>query len=94
MNYILAISLLIISYLLGSIPSALIIGKTFKNVDVREHGSKNLGATNTFRVLGLKMGLAVFVMDAVKAAIVVGLVQFNAFGIKDQVFHCLIYSWL
>ena len=92
MNYILAISLLIISYLLGSIPSALIIGKTFKNVDVREHGSKNLGATNTFRVLGLKMGLAVFVMDAVKAAIVVGLVQFNAFGIKDQVFHCLIYG--
>ena len=65
MNYILAISLLIISYLLGSIPSALIIGKTFKNVDVREHGSKNLGATNTFRVLGLKMVFKDITMDEV-----------------------------
>ena len=38
---------LIISYLLGSIPFGLVIGKVFKNIDIREHGSKNTGATNT-----------------------------------------------
>ena len=48
---IVPIILLIASYLLGSIPSALIIGKIFKGVDVREHGSKNMGTTNTLRVL-------------------------------------------
>ena len=43
---------LTLAYLLGSIPSGLIIGKTFYKIDIREHGSKNLGATNSFRILG------------------------------------------
>lgn len=56
----------IICYLLGSIPSALIIGKLFRNTDIREHGSGNLGATNAIRVLGKKLGLIVAVMDVLK----------------------------
>ena len=56
------------SYLLGSIPAAYIAGKA-KNVDLRKHGSGNLGATNVFRVLGWKIGLAVFVADALKGAL-------------------------
>jgi glycerol-3-phosphate acyltransferase PlsY len=44
--------LILIAYVLGSIPNALWVGKTFKNIDVREHGSKNTGSTNAARVLG------------------------------------------
>lgn len=49
--------LIILAYLIGSIPSGLIIGKTFYNIDIREHGSGNLGGTNSFRVLGKKQAL-------------------------------------
>ncbi|MCL2329133.1 MAG: glycerol-3-phosphate 1-O-acyltransferase PlsY [Bacteroidetes bacterium] len=55
------------AYLLGSIPSAVWIGKAFFNTDVREHGSGNAGATNTFRVLGKKAGIPVFIIDLLKA---------------------------
>jgi glycerol-3-phosphate acyltransferase PlsY len=58
---------LAISYLLGSIPFSLIIGKLFFKKDVREYGSKNLGGTNAGRVLGKKVGLAVIALDHVKA---------------------------
>lgn len=54
------------AYLLGSIPSGLIIGKLFFNTDVRQYGSKNIGATNTYRVLGLKAAIPVFLGDAAK----------------------------
>ncbi|RID82856.1 glycerol-3-phosphate 1-O-acyltransferase PlsY [Peribacillus asahii] len=57
---------LLLAYLIGSIPSGLIIGKTFYKVDIREHGSKNLGATNAFRTLGIKPGIAVTLMDILK----------------------------
>ena len=60
---------LILAYLLGSIPSGLIIGKTFYKVDIREHGSKNLGATNTFRILGIKPGITVTLMDILKGTL-------------------------
>ena len=55
------------SYLLGSIPAAYIAGKA-KGVDLRKHGSGNLGATNVMRVLGTKIGLAVFLFDMAKGA--------------------------
>ena len=92
MNIPLSIMLLIISYLLGSIPFALTAGKMVKKIDLREYGSKNLGATNTFRVLGLKWGILVMLLDAFKAAACVIVVQYNFFNIKDQVFHPLIYG--
>lgn len=60
------IGLAIVAYLLGSIPSGLIIGKLFFNTDVRLYGSKNIGATNTYRVLGWKAALPVFLCDAGK----------------------------
>ena len=58
------IGLAVVAYLLGSIPSGLIIGKLFFNTDVRLYGSKNIGATNTYRVLGMKAALPVFLCDA------------------------------
>lgn len=56
----------VIGYLFGSIPSALIIGKTFFNKDIRNYGSGNLGGTNAGRVLGAPIGITVIVMDALK----------------------------
>lgn len=60
---------LLLAYLIGSIPSGLIIGKIFYKVDIREHGSKNLGATNTFRTLGIKPGIVVTLMDILKGTL-------------------------
>ena len=60
------VSVLFISYLLGSTPAAIWVGKGFKGIDVREHGSGNAGTTNTFRVLGVPFGVTVFVLDFMK----------------------------
>ena len=60
---------IVIAYLLGSIPSALIVGKISKNIDIREHGSGNLGATNAFRVLGTKAGIIVTLSDILKGTL-------------------------
>ena len=60
------LSYMLIAYLLGSIPSAVWIGKRFHGKDVREFGSKNAGATNTFRVLGKKTGVVVLLLDIAK----------------------------
>jgi len=58
----------VVAYLLGSIPSAVWIGKIFFKKDVRKYGSGNAGATNTFRVLGVKAGIVVLAMDVSKGA--------------------------
>ena len=63
---VLDIGLIAVAYLLGSIPSAVWIGRRFYGVDVRQHGSKNAGATNTLRVLGLRAALPVFAIDMLK----------------------------
>jgi glycerol-3-phosphate acyltransferase PlsY len=56
----------IIGYLLGSIPSGVWLGKAFRGIDIREHGSKSIGATNVFRVLGAKLAIAVLLIDVAK----------------------------
>ena len=61
--------LMIIAYLLGSFPSALVIGKTFYNKDIRNYWSGNLGSTNAFRVLGKKGGAIVFILDILKGGL-------------------------
>lgn len=57
---------LIIGYVMGALPNGVWIGKHFKGIDIREHGSKNSGATNSYRVLGPKYGLMVLAADALK----------------------------
>src|SRR5690625_2541361 len=66
MNYVI---FAFIAYILGSIPSALLVGKIGFHIDIREHGSGNMGATNTFRVLGIKAGAIVTVADILKGTI-------------------------
>jgi glycerol-3-phosphate acyltransferase PlsY len=72
---ILIIGIIVVAYLLGSIPTSVWIGKRFYNIDVRQHGSGNAGATNTFRVLGAKAGIIVFIIDAFKGFIAVKLLN-------------------
>lgn len=83
----LTVVIIVLAYLLGSIPSGLIIGKVFFEKDIREHGSGNLGGTNSFRVLGVKAGLAVTIADILKGTLATALPFF--FGV-DSEFHALI----
>jgi hypothetical protein len=63
--------IIILSYLIGSFPTGVIAGRLVKKIDIREHGSGNTGATNSFRVLGWRVGLAVALIDMLKGAAVV-----------------------
>ncbi len=78
------ILLFILAYLIGSIPTAVWLGKGFFGVDVRQHGSGNAGATNVFRVLGQKAGIAVFLIDAAKGMLAVNLTDFFFVPIQDE----------
>ncbi len=78
------IILLVVTYLIGSVPSAVWVGKAFHGIDVREHGSGNAGATNTFRVLGKKAGIPVLLLDVLKGTIAVNLVLIQSkYAIED-----------
>lgn len=68
--------LIVIAYLIGSIPTALIISKRFFGVDIRDYGSGNMGATNTFRVLGNRYGIMVMILDMMKGMAAVMLYNF------------------
>jgi glycerol-3-phosphate acyltransferase PlsY len=87
--------LLIASYFIGSIPTALIVGKLAYGIDIREHGSKNPGATNTLRVLGKKAAIFVLIVDILKGAIAALLPRYYHidaeslyFGLMAVVGHC------
>ena len=69
----------VVSYLIGSMPTALWVGKAFYGIDIREHGSGNSGASNTFRVLGKKAGTAVLLIDIIKGLTAASLVRYFAF---------------
>ena len=77
MEIITIIATLVGAYLLGSIPSAVWIGKAFYGVDVRQHGSGNAGTTNVMRVLGKKAALPVFIIDGLKGYLAVALAAWS-----------------
>ena len=79
MEIIFIIALTILSYLLGSIPSSVWVGKAYCGIDVRDHGSGNAGATNTFRVLGKEIGFIVLFLDIIKGVTAASLVHFLHF---------------
>ena len=74
---IFTVGMIIGAYLIGSVPTSVWIGKIFYDKDVREYGSGNAGATNTFRVLGTKPGLIVFFIDLLKGLLAVNLISLN-----------------
>ncbi|MBL7910402.1 MAG: glycerol-3-phosphate 1-O-acyltransferase PlsY [Bacteroidia bacterium] len=78
--------LIILAYLIGSIPTAVWIGKAFYNIDVREFGSGNAGATNTFRVLGQKAGIPVLIIDILKGSLAVLLAFLSPYVFESDEF--------
>jgi len=74
---------LVVGYLCGNLNTAYIVGKYFYNIDIREHGSGNLGATNTLRTLGKKAGAIVLVGDFLKVFLPAIIVRFLIFGGRE-----------
>ena len=79
------IILIVVAYILGSVPNALWIGKVFKGIDIREHGSKNTGSTNAARVLGAKLGILTLILDISKGAIPVALSLFMKADLLENI---------
>jgi glycerol-3-phosphate acyltransferase PlsY len=73
-------ALLLISYLIGAIPTSVIAGRLIKGIDIRKEGSGNAGATNTWRVLGWKAGVTVLVIDLVKGMLAASAIPLLPFG--------------
>lgn len=76
--------LIILAYFIGSIPTALIISKMFFQIDIREYGSGNMGATNTFRVLGPRFGTIVMVGDMLKGILAVSLYNLLPYYLTNE----------
>lgn len=76
--------LLILAYFIGSIPTALIVSKSFFSIDIREYGSGNMGATNTFRILGSKYGTIVMVGDMLKGILAVSLYNLLPYYLTNE----------
>ena len=78
--------LIILAYLIGSIPTAVWISRAFFGIDIRDYGSGNSGATNTYRVLGSKWGTVVMIGDMMKAVIAVKLVFLLPFSFSSDLY--------
>ncbi len=76
--------LILLAYFIGSIPTALIVSKAFFNIDIREYGSGNMGATNTFRILGPKFGTIVMVGDMLKGILAVALYNLLPYYLTNE----------
>ena len=78
--------LIVVAYLIGSIPSAVWISKFFFDIDIRDYGSGNAGATNTYRVLGQKWGTIVMIADMGKAIVAVKLAFFLPYVFENDLY--------
>ena len=76
--------LIIVSYIIGSIPTALIVSRRFFGIDIRDYGSGNMGATNTFRVLGSRYGTMVMIIDILKGMAAVMLYNLLPFYLNHE----------
>ncbi|MBA3829542.1 MAG: glycerol-3-phosphate 1-O-acyltransferase PlsY [Taibaiella sp.] len=78
--------LIVLAYLIGSIPTAVLVSKKVYGIDIREHGSGNAGATNTFRILGSKAGSLVMLVDMLKGFVAVKLCLLSPFAWNSEPF--------
>ncbi len=83
------VTFLVLTYLISAIPFGLLLTKVFLNKDIREFGSKNIGATNVTRVAGKKLGLATLILDGAKGAIMVIIARF-VFSDSANLHLCLV----
>ena len=79
MHTVLHIGLILTAYLIGSIPTSVWVGRRLYDIDIRDHGSGNAGATNTIRVLGWRTGVPVLAFDVLKGFAAVNLIHFSHF---------------
>ncbi len=84
MHIVVNIIIIIAAYLIGSIPTSVWISRAFFNIDIRDFGSGNAGSTNTFRVLGVKAGIIVFIVDITKGFLAVNLIYFTKYYIPHS----------
>lgn len=85
--------LVLVAYLLGSIPFSYLLGKYIKHDDIRQHGSGNIGTTNAFRVFGKMIGITVLVFDTIKSGLLVFLLKNDLLFADIELFHPLIYGF-
>lgn len=92
-NIIICVLFMLLSYIIGSIPFGLILGKLICHKDIREYGSKNIGTTNAIRVLGKKVGFTVFFFDVLKGAfVIIILMILNACNVYSSPIEYLWYG--
>lgn len=92
-NLIMGGLLILIAYLLGAIPSGYAIGRFLKGIDIREHGSGSTGATNVLRTVNKPAAIAVLVIDSLKGALALGLVNLT-YSLTPEVLPGQWYPWL
>ncbi len=94
MNIFVPIVYMLVSYLIGSLPMSIIVGKITKGIDVRDYGSGNPGTTNAIRVLGRPLGMVVFFLDVLKGGIVILIIRIGLLDswIDFTVFHPFIFA--
>ena len=85
---------LIITYLISAIPFGLILGKVFAKVDIRELGSKNIGATNATRILGKKLGFLTLILDSFKGMLMVIIARFSFYEINNLHLFLVLVSFV
>ncbi len=85
--------LILLAYLLGSIPFSYILGSKIKHEDIRKYGSGNIGTSNAFRVFGKLIGISVLILDTLKAGLLVFLINNNLLFPGQELFHPLIYGF-
>jgi glycerol-3-phosphate acyltransferase PlsY len=78
--------ILVLAYLLGSVPTAVWVSQWYFGIDIREHGSGNAGATNTFRVLGKRAGIGVMLFDMMKGFIAVKFALFSNLNVHGEAY--------
>ena len=93
LNIVMKILFVLMSYLFGAIPWGFIFGK-MHGIDLREHGSKNIGATNAGRVLGKKYAILVYILDAIKGALFVALFRYGALPHEWCVLSPMLYGFV
>ena len=92
MVWLIAAGLLVLAYLLGSLPTGFAIAKLVQGIDIREHGSGNTGATNVFRVVGKQAGITVLAIDLLKGLLAVLLARFVMSKLGDE--YLILSTWL
>jgi glycerol-3-phosphate acyltransferase PlsY len=92
MFFVYLVAAIIIGYLMGSIPTSLIISKNKFHIDIRDYGSKNLGGTNTGRVLGKKWGAITYVLDVLKTAVPVLVISLILRALNVEHYEAISYA--